>query len=145
MQLEGFSQDADAMLARGLSASEILDKYMMDRTALNLSGCPLDIVYYYLDQDIPVLVQTGEESAILLTGYKDEILENHGVIKCTREEYPEFSPADYISARVNDFGAELLTADRAAAAAKYSGAIIEKTTLEEIMLFYVRRDKREWK
>ena len=69
MQLEGFSQDADAMLARGLSASEILDKYMMDRIALNLSGCPLDIVYYYLDQDIPVLVQTGEESAILLTGY----------------------------------------------------------------------------
>ncbi len=41
----------------------------MDRTVLNLSGCPMEIVYYYLNQDIPVLVQTGEESAILLTGY----------------------------------------------------------------------------
>ena len=69
MQLEGFSQDADAMLARGMSPAEVLNKYMMDRTVLNLSGCPMEIVYYYLNQDIPVLVQTGEESAILLTGY----------------------------------------------------------------------------
>ena len=67
-----------------------------------------------------------------------------GIIKCIREEYREFAPEDYISVRLNDFGAEIMTADRAATAKKYSGAIIEKTTLEEIMLFYVNRDKKEW-
>ena len=35
----------------------------------------------------------------------------------------------------------LTKADVVAAARKYSGALIEKTTLEEIMLFYVNRDK----
>ena len=68
---------------------------MMDRTALNLSGCPMDIVYYYLDQDIPVLVQTGEESAILLTGYNSNELvwmepdagTLHKVSKDTSENY----------------------------------------------------------
>lgn len=91
MQLEGFSQDADAMLARGLSATEILDKYMMDREALNLSGCPMDIIYYYLNQDIPVLVQTGEDSAILLTGFNSKELvwmepENGTLHKVSRDQ-----------------------------------------------------------
>jgi ABC-2 type transport system ATP-binding protein len=66
------------------------------------------------------------------------------VIKCTKAEYSEIAPADFISARVNDFGAEVMVADRAAAANKYSGATIEKTTLEDIMLFYVNREKKEW-
>lgn len=123
--------------------NEILDvfrNYLMDggRSILMSSHITSDLEKI---ADCIVFIDNGK---ILLTGYKDEILEKHGVIKCTREEYPEFSPDDYISARINDFGAELLTADRAAAAAKYSGAIIEKTTLEEIMQFYVNAKKKEW-
>ena len=74
MQHAGFSQDADSMLLRGMTGAEVLEKYMMEREILNLSACPLDVVYYYLDQDIPVLVQTGEESAILLIGYNSREL-----------------------------------------------------------------------
>ena len=37
-----------------------------------------------------------------------------------------------------------MVADRTAAAKKYPGALIEKTTLEEIMLFYVNRGKDRW-
>ena len=85
-----------------------------------------------------------DKGKILLTGYKDDVLDTHGLIKCTKAEYKEIASGDYISARVSDFGAELLTADRAAAEKKYSGATIEKTTLEEIMLFYVNREKKEW-
>lgn len=85
-----------------------------------------------------------DRGKILITGYKDDILNTHGIIKCTREEYAEIDPADYISARLSDFGAEIMTADRKAAAKKYSGAVIEKTTLEEIMLYYVNREKKEW-
>ena len=85
-----------------------------------------------------------DKGKILLSGYKDEILENHGVIKCSKADYKQLDPADYISARLNDFGAEVMVADRAAAKQKYSGLIIEKTTLEEIMLFYVNREKKEW-
>ena len=69
MKYEGFSQDADNMLLRGMSPVEILEKYMMDREILDLTGCPMDVVYYYLSRDIPVMVITGENNAILLTGY----------------------------------------------------------------------------
>jgi len=85
-----------------------------------------------------------DNGKILLTGYKDEILENHGLAKCSKEEFQEIHPSDYVSARVNDFGVELMLADKATCKQKYSGLLIEKTNLEEIMLFYVNKEKKEW-
>ncbi len=69
MQFEGFSQDADPGLNSGNSPKEIMEKYMPDRIPLNLFGCPMDVVYYYLDQDIPVMVMMENGGGILLTGY----------------------------------------------------------------------------
>ena len=85
-----------------------------------------------------------DRGKLLISGYKDDILDTHGVIKCTKADYKELDPADYISARLNEFGAEVMVADRAAAKAKYSGLTLDKTTLEEIMLFYVNQGKKEW-
>lgn len=85
-----------------------------------------------------------DNGKILLTGYKDEILENHGLAKCSKEEFQEIHPSDYISARVNDFGVELMITDKAACKQKYSGLLIQQTNLEEIMLFYVNKEKKEW-
>ncbi|MGN0597146.1 MAG: ABC transporter ATP-binding protein [Ruminiclostridium sp.] len=85
-----------------------------------------------------------DRGKILLSGYKDEILENHGVIKCSKAELAEIAPEDYISVRLNDFGAEAMTDNKAEIKKKYPSLAVEKTTLEEIMLFYVNRDKKEW-
>ena len=81
-----------------------------------------------------------DKGKLLISGVKDEILEEHGIMRIGKKELADIDRADYISARVTDFGADLMVTDRAAAARKYSGALIEKTTLEEIMLFYVNRD-----
>ena len=86
-----------------------------------------------------------DKGRILLTGGKDEMVENHALIKCKKSEYMDIEPKDIISARLTDFGAEVMISDRKDIASKYSGLTIDNTTLEEIMLFYVRRDKREWK
>lgn len=85
-----------------------------------------------------------DKGKILLTGYKDDIIDSHGVIRCTKDELAELSREDYISARVNDFGAEAMVSDRADAKRRFPGMIVEKTTLEEIMLFYVNREKKVW-
>ena len=85
-----------------------------------------------------------DKGHILLTGYKDEILESHAVIKCSKEDYSALAKEDFVSARLSDFGAEVMVADVNAAKAKYSGLTFDKTTLEEIMLFYVNREKKEW-
>lgn len=85
-----------------------------------------------------------DRGKILLSGYKDEILESHGVIKCSKEQLSEIDPADIVSARVNAFGAEVMVSDREKASYKYSGLMLDPTTLEEIMLYYVNRSKKEW-
>lgn len=86
-----------------------------------------------------------DKGKILISGYKDDILESHGVIKCGKSDYKDIAPEDIISARLNEFGAEVMVADREACMRKYSGAVIDGTTLEEIMLFYVNRTKKEWR
>ncbi|MGN0386308.1 MAG: ABC transporter ATP-binding protein [Lachnospiraceae bacterium] len=85
-----------------------------------------------------------DKGKILLSGYKDDIMESHGVIKCTKEDYKNIKKEDFISARVNDFGVEIMVCDQGAAKKAYPDLMLEKTTLEEIMLFYVNRDKKEW-
>ncbi|MBE6901055.1 MAG: ABC transporter ATP-binding protein [Ruminococcaceae bacterium] len=85
-----------------------------------------------------------DRGRLLISGYKDDILDTHGVIKCSKADFKEIAAEDFISARINEFGAEVMVADRAAAKQKYSGLTLDKTTLEEIMLFYVNKDKKEW-
>lgn len=81
---------------------------------------------------------------LLLTGCKHDVLEQHGVIKCKKNEYKDISPDDIVSARLNDFGAEIMVKDKAMCQTKYSGLILDNTTLEEIMLYYVNAEKKEW-
>ena len=85
-----------------------------------------------------------DKGKLLLTGYKDDILESHGLMKCSREDYREIDPEDIISARINEYSVDIMVSDRDKMSRKYSGILIEKTNLEEIMLFYVNREKREW-
>ena len=85
-----------------------------------------------------------DRGRLLLTGYKDDVLANHGLMKCSKDDYAQIDRADYISARLSDFGAEIMVPDRKAAARKYSGLLIEPTTLEEIMVYYVSRETKEW-
>ena len=85
-----------------------------------------------------------DRGKILLSGYKDEILETHGIIKCSKEQLAEIDPVDIVSVRVNAFGAEAMVSDREKASYKYSGLMLDPTTLEEIMLYYVNRGKKEW-
>ena len=85
-----------------------------------------------------------DRGRILVSGYKDDVLASHGILKCTKEDYRGIDRGDFISARITDFGAEVMVPDRDAAAKKYAGLLIEPTTLEEIMVYYVSREKKEW-
>ena len=86
-----------------------------------------------------------DKGKVLISGYKDDILYSHGILKCTKDDYKDISPEDIVSARLNDFGAEIMVSDKAECSRKYSGAVIDPATLEDIMLFYVNRSKKEWR
>lgn len=74
---------------------------------------------------------------ILLAEEKDIMAERHGILKCSKEQFENVDKADIIGYRKSSFGIEALVGDREKCVVKYKGMLCEKTTLEEIMLFYV--------
>lgn len=95
-------------------------------------------------EKIADMVTFIDKGKILLTGYKDEILENHGILKCSKELVSEIDENDIVSIRTNNFGAEVMVNDRAGAAYKYSGFAVDPASLDDIMLYYVHKGEREW-
>lgn len=85
-----------------------------------------------------------DKGKLLLTGCKDDIIESHGLMRVKRSEFSEIAKEDFISARVNGFGADVLVSDKYSAMKKYSGATMDAATIDEIMQFYVNRAKKEW-
>lgn len=81
---------------------------------------------------------------LLLSGYKDDIIESHGIIKCKKNEYKDIEPEDIVSARITDFGANVMIKDKKNGVSKYAGLALDNATLEDIMLYYVNSEKGEW-
>lgn len=83
---------------------------------------------------------------IIMSGYKDDILEKHGIIKCSKDMLSCIAEDDIVSARISDFDVSVMIRDREKCTQKYSGALIENVTLDDIMLFYVKSQSgREWR
>ena len=74
---------------------------------------------------------------ILLAEDKEKIVERHGILKCSKEEFVKVAEEDVIGYRKSSFGIEALVGDLEKCQMKYKGMLCEKTSLEEIMLFYV--------
>ena len=85
-----------------------------------------------------------DKGRLLISGYKDDILESHGILKCDKAELGNIDPKDIVSVRMNTYGSEVMLCDRQSASYKYSGAIIDPASLDDIMLYYVHKDEREW-
>ena len=82
---------------------------------------------------------------IILSGYKDEILENHGIIQCSLDDIKEIDDEDIISIRTNKYAASIMVKNRRQCEVKYSGALIDNASLDDILLYYVKgMSKREW-
>jgi len=95
-------------------------------------------------EKIADMVTFIDKGKILLTGYKDEIVEKHGILKCDKDKIQEIDVEDIVSIRTNNFGAEVMVHDRENAGYKYRDCVIDPASLDDIMLYYVHRDAKEW-
>ena len=73
-----------------------------------------------------------------------EIIEKHGILRCDKDSVKNIDSADIVSVRMNNFGAEVMLNDREQASYKYRGCTIDPASLDDIMLYYVHRDAKEW-
>lgn len=71
LKFEGISRNTQQLLGRGSSVFSILQSDLQDCTVLDLSGCSLDAVLYYVNQDIPVLALLEDGNAVLIVGFNE--------------------------------------------------------------------------
>ncbi len=67
----GITRNTEYDLAQGKTATTILSENMTGVQVLDLSGCTLDAVLYYVNQDIPVLAILEDGEAVLVTGFNE--------------------------------------------------------------------------
>ncbi len=71
---ENKNADVAGLLAEGKTSLEILEEELTDAVVMNLSGCTLDEVLYYVGQGYPVYA-CEEERIVLIVGYGPEKVE----------------------------------------------------------------------
>ena len=71
----------------------------------------------------------------------DELLENYGIIKCSKEDFLRLDKKDYISYKKEKYQYEVLTDNKNNIRKKYNITTIDKPSIESIMLFYIKGEK----
>ncbi|MDO4283247.1 MAG: ABC transporter ATP-binding protein [Clostridia bacterium] len=81
------------------------------------------------------------EGEIVFTKSRDDLLEKYGIVKCSKSDFDKFDKKDYIKCKRNKYEYEVLVEDKAKFYKKYRTNVIDKPTIEEIMLIYIKGEK----
>lgn len=72
LSFEGIVRNSQDLLGRGKSAIQILEENLEGQAqVLDLGGCSLDAMLYFLNRDIPVMAMLKDGEAVLLTGFNE--------------------------------------------------------------------------
>ena len=88
--------------------------------------------------DYIVFIEKGE---IIFNIPTAELLENYGIIKCSKEEFLNIDKHDYIRFKKEKYQYEVLTDNKENIIRKYNITTIDKPSIEDIMLLYVKGEK----
>lgn len=79
---------------------------------------------------------------IVFSKTKDELLYNYGIIKCGAVLFDSLDDSDILAYRKQDYEWEVLVADKEKAHKKYPKVIIDNATIDNIMLLYVKGERK---
>lgn len=82
-----------------------------------------------------------EKGEIIFNIPTAELLENYGIIKCSKEEFLNIDKQDYIRFKKEKYQYEVLTDNKENIIRKYNITTIDKPSIEDIMLLYVKGEK----
>ena len=81
------------------------------------------------------------EGEIVFTKTRDELLEDYGIVKCSDEEFRNIDKKDYIKYKKNRYEVDILIGNQMEFKKKYNISVIDKPTIEDIMIIYVKGGK----
>ena len=78
---------------------------------------------------------------IILSKSREELLEDYGIVKCTKDEFDKIDKKDFIKYKENKYEYEVLIENRKLFNKKYDVSTIDKITLEELMVLMIKGEK----
>ena len=88
--------------------------------------------------DYITFINDGE---IIFTKTRDDLLENYGIVKCSEEQFKKIDKKDYIKYKKNRYEYDVLIEDKYEFKKKYDISVIDKPSVEDIMLIYIKGEK----
>ena len=85
-----------------------------------------------------IFIDSGK---VILNENKDELLDNYGILKCDKESFENISKDDIISYKKNKYNYEILIKNKNKMKKKYKDSVIDKITLEELMVLVIKGEK----
>lgn len=88
--------------------------------------------------DYIIFINNGE---IVLDKQRDEIIDNYGILKCNIDDFDKINKSDIVSFKKNKYNCEILIDNKDKCKKKYKDYIIDKITLEDLMLLMIKGGK----
>lgn len=82
-----------------------------------------------------------KEGKIVLNESKDDLLDNYGILKCDIDSFDKLDKEDIICYKKNKYNYEVLINNRNKMKKKYKDFIIDKITLDELMILLIKGGK----
>ncbi|WP_150274421.1 ABC transporter ATP-binding protein [Paenibacillus tepidiphilus] len=81
------------------------------------------------------------QGKVILTEKKDHLIYEYGIARCKSEQFQQMDPADRLAYRRRDYQIDVLVNDRRAFERKYRDVIVDRGTIDEIMLLLIKGEQ----
>ncbi len=88
--------------------------------------------------DMIVFIDNGR---IVMNKVRDELIDNYGILKCDLKDLNKINKEDIVRYKKNKYDVEILVSDKNKISKKYKDYIIDKITLEELMVLMIKGEK----
>ncbi len=72
---------------------------------------------------------------------RDEIIDNYGILKCDIDYFSNIDKKDIVSYKKTKYAYEILVNNKEQAAKKYHNCVVDKITLEDLMVLVIKGEK----
>ena len=79
-----------------------------------------------------------DNGKVVLNEDRDELLDNYGILKCDIDKFDDISKEDIIRYKKNKYNYDVLVENRNKMSKKYKDCIIDKITLEDLMVLIIK-------
>lgn len=122
--------------------SEILDIFLdfvsdEEHTILLSTHITTDLEHV---ADEIVFIDAGR---VVLKETKDDIIDNYGILKCDHDYFEKIDKSDIVVFKKNKYDYHILMKDVYKMRKKYRNCIIDKLTLDDLMVLIIKGDKNE--